>query len=107
MSRMEQLVYHEFLRGDASDGTLKQSVFHLTDWHTELNQWIELFDHTESDMPEAPKVRQILERFFLKTPEHLAALGKLQSGQAILDVFGLGMFKTDYSGAGTQGVIVE
>ncbi|QEW05901.1 hypothetical protein [Nitrincola iocasae] len=92
---MEQLVYHEFLRGDASAGTLKQAVFLLTDWHT------------ESHMPEAPQVRKILAHFFIKTPEHLAALGKLQSRRAITDVFGLGIFKTDYSDAGIQRVIVE
>lgn len=68
-------------------------AFHMTDWLTDLEEW-----HSYCQSPEtldADQTTDLLIRFLVHVPNHLAAASKLLTGIPVADIFAVGAVATD------------
>ena len=73
-------------------------AFHLTDWLDDLAAFLS-FVRSPDDMS-ARKVNDMLIRFLVHVPNHLAAAAKLYAGAPVSDIFGVGAVSAEPAGAG-------
>ncbi len=72
--------------GDA--GIRHDIAFHLTDWLPDLQEWYEYCQSPES--LSASDTVEMLIRFLVHVPNHVAAASKLLTDIPVTDVFGVG-----------------
>lgn len=73
---------------DMQPSQTSDAVFHMTDWLDDLEEWT-MF----CEKPEALLVDQVLEilmRFLVHVPNHVAAASKLITGIPVTDIFEIG-----------------
>ncbi len=62
--------------------------FHMTDWLSDLEEWTAYCQAPDS--LNADQAIELLTRFLLHVPNHLAAASKLATGEPVTDIFGVG-----------------
>ena len=72
--------------GDAE--TRHDIAFHLTDWLPDLEEWYQYCQSPES--LSASDTVEMLVRFLIHVPNHVAAASKLLNDIPVTDVFGVG-----------------
>ena len=71
-------------------------AFHMTDWADDLAA-LQAF-YAAPDGHSDDQVRELLMRFLLHAPAHLAAASRLYTGEPVADVFGVGATESGSSG---------
>ena len=92
--RIELLAASEF---DASPEHARQLGFHLTDWLSELERFVDFCSAPQSASD--GEVAEQISAFLLHAPAHLAAASMLALGQPVADDFDLGAVISPSEGA--------
>jgi hypothetical protein len=67
-------------------------AFHMTDWKSDLKGLIELYTEKEQSNE---RVKEILDRFLIHAPNHVAAAKKLMGHGSMQDIFEVGILEAD------------
>ena len=67
---------------------IDDAVFHMTDWLSDLKEWNSFCENPES--LSVDEIQDLLMKFLVHVPAHVAAAGKLVTGLPVEDVFGVG-----------------
>lgn len=73
---------------DMQQDVIDDAVFHMTDWLTDLREW-----HSFCEKPDslsANELQDLLMKFLVHVPAHVAAAGKLITGLPVEDIFEVG-----------------
>ena len=68
-------------------------AFHMTDWLSDLQEWHSFCESPESLEPD--QISDLLIRFLVHVPNHLAAASRLMTGIPVTDIFDVGAVATD------------
>ena len=74
--------------GDLPTEVVDDIAFHMTDWLDDLRELAQFYEAPEGLSPS--QVDDLLGRFLVHAPNHLAAAVKLYTGEPVDDVFGIG-----------------
>jgi len=72
--------------GKYDKNTCKDIAFHMTDWLNDLDNLCQFYQNPEEY--ESPE--EILMKFLIHVPEHLAAAAKLMTRTGVADIFNVG-----------------
>ena len=72
----------------------REIAFHMTDWLSDLSAWQRFCEAPSSQSSD--EVLDLLTKFLIHVPEHVAAANKLMNGFSIQDIFEVGVL-TDES----------
>jgi len=77
--------------GNYENNTCKDIAFHMTDWLNEMDALCQFYQKPEEyEHPE-----EILMKFLVHVPNHLAAASKLLTGTGVADIFNVGSVKKE------------
>ena len=71
-----------------SEKDLKDIAFHMTDWLTDLKEWVELCQNPSALSDD--EVLDVLIGFLVHVPNHIAAASKLAIDTPVRDIFSVG-----------------
>jgi len=63
-------------------------AFHMTDWLGDLKEWHSFCENPDSLSVE--EVQELLMKYLVHVPAHLAAASKLVTGEPVEDIFDVG-----------------
>jgi len=72
-------------------------AFHMTDWLKDLQQLHDFCTEPEALAP--VQIRELLYRFLVHVPNHVAAAGKLLTGVPVSDIFEVGAVECEHQRA--------
>ncbi len=67
---------------------IDEAAFHMTDWLADLKEWRSFCENPES--LSVNEVQDLLMKFLVHVPAHIAAAGKLITGYPVKDIFEVG-----------------
>lgn len=73
---------------DLQPEVIDDAVFHMTDWLSDLKEWSSFCENTES--LSIDEIQDLLMKFLVHVPAHVAAAGKLVTGLPVEDIFSVG-----------------
>jgi hypothetical protein len=71
-----------------SESVVGDVAFHMTDWLEDLDVYYKFCE--DPDNPSSKKIHELLIRFLVHVPNHIAAASKLFLDIPVTDIFGVG-----------------
>ena len=68
-------------------------AFHMTDWKEDLDRLVSLYNNIESSSDDT--IQEVIIRFLVHAPNHVAAAKKLIGLGPIEDIFNVGVLRED------------
>jgi hypothetical protein len=73
---------------DLRPEVIDDAVFHMTDWLSDLKEWNSFCENPGS--LSVDEIQDLLMKFLVHVPAHVAAASKLVTGLPVEDIFGVG-----------------
>lgn len=67
---------------------ISDAAFHLTDWLDDLEEWTLFCEKPDALTPK--QIKDLVTRFLVHVPNHIAAASKLVTGIPVTDIFNVG-----------------
>lgn len=87
-NKIEESIVSALKGLDMQPDTIDEATFHMTDWLADLEEWHSFCENPES--LSADEIQDLLMKFLVHVPAHVAAAGKLVTGLPVEDIFDVG-----------------